>query len=76
MNRTEANLTFYYGGYYKYKIPNTDLTFYGLNTMYYKEGNKCSYSTGDEQLKWLKNNLIDHMQSGTKAVLGMHVFPG
>lgn len=51
MNRTAVNETFLKGGYYSYKIPNTDLTFIGLNTMYYKdEDNKCSYAfeIGDE----------------------------
>ena len=47
MNRVVANATFNVGGYYSYRIPNTDLYFIGLNTMYYKEDNKCSYDVGD-----------------------------
>jgi hypothetical protein len=79
MNKTAVNETFLLGGYYSYKIPNTDMTFIGLNTMYYKnEDNKCSYAfeIGDGQLTWLENQLKDLKAKGEKAMFGMHVFPG
>jgi hypothetical protein len=51
MNTTEVHETFTTGGYYSYKIPNTDppLYFLGFNSMYYKNGIECyeeAYNTG------------------------------
>jgi hypothetical protein len=54
MDRSKVNETFSVGGYYSYKIPETDITFLGMNSMYFKENVNCSKDVADQQLFWLE----------------------
>jgi 2',3'-cyclic-nucleotide 2'-phosphodiesterase (5'-nucleotidase family) len=76
MNFTDVSHTLSTFGYYKYQIPNTDLTFIGLNTVYFIEENLSNREVSGEQILWLNETLSEIQANGTKAVISGHVFPG
>ena len=61
------------GGYYRYDIPDSNLTFLGLNSMFFKRDNECALGDGAIMMKeWMAKQLEDERD----FILGMHVYPG
>ena len=54
MDRYQAKETFMHGGYYRYDIPNTDMTVLALNSMFFKEDNPCAFGDGADMLDWFE----------------------
>lgn len=54
MDRNATNATFMQGGYYRYDFDDSNLTLLALNTMFFKDDNKCALEDGSEQLDWLE----------------------
>ena len=52
-----------------------NLAVISLNTMFYKENNKCDTEGGQRQLEWLARELT-YGEADTKFILAMHVYPG
>lgn len=74
MDRDATKATFMEGGYYKYSIPNSNLTVLALNSMYFKPENTQCLSDGDAMLDWLEKE-INSNDTGD-YLLAMHVYPG
>ena len=60
------------GGYYRYDFPNTNLTFLGLNSIFFMNSNKCALEDGSKMLDWVESLLSEERD----FLLSMHVFPG
>ena len=73
-----ANETFSYGGYYRYDFNNSDLSFIGLNTMFWNKKNQCMFDRADEQILWLYDTLKNNskLADPRQFIISMHVFPG
>lgn len=70
----DIELTMSSGGYYRYDTTEK-LSVLSLNTIYYHRVNMQDLQTGEEQLKWLEDQLAQ-APAGHKFILMMHIFPG
>jgi hypothetical protein len=71
-----AHESFMQGGYYEHDFDDSQTSLLAMNTIFFKDDNKCKIDKGNQQLDWLDNTLQEAASNGRKYILSMHVFPG
>ena len=86
MNYEKLKATFLKGGYYRYDVPNFDVSVLSINTMYFYQKEVCDEEIMNEMLNWLEFELKENKEKADakeqydepqkKFILAMHAFPG
>ena len=66
------------GGYYRHDFGIEKISLISLNSMHFAEENRCLREKGEEQLRWLREQLsVAQVQDPYRRfLLAMHIFPG
>ena len=86
MNYEDLKSTFLKGGYYRYDVPNFDVSILSINSMYFYK-KVCDVDIIQGQLDWLEDILKKNKEKADsdqrifgqgpfKFILAMHAFPG
>ena len=86
MDYEELKTTFLKGGYYRYDVPNNDVSVLSINSMYFYQKEVCDEENMNEMLDWLEFVLKENKEKAEakelydeparKFILAMHAFPG